>query len=289
MALPFKITAQPAGTQKAYEHMVQFYGKKEGERIFLKKAEEQGSGNTIRQKCNSIYKKGRTLASRTPLPVPRREILVDLFFNQGYTYKMIASEFGASAPTVCKWFKDYKIDASRKFAVVEINGVPHKRCVGPSHAKGGELVRLDKFHKNAAKKDGVTNRCVACTTGNQMVKFAQYKPWVESIYRRLGFKETTRRLEINDWTLTQWLGKNVKHPSPQKIQRQSAIKIATLMLELRVTGEVRHRKSIRRGSALRGEIEREVSTSRDLYKPHGDQYTEQARERRRSLGSKEVA
>jgi hypothetical protein len=58
MALPFKITAQPAGTQKAYEHMVQFYGKKEGERIFLKKAEEQGSGNTIRQKCNSIYKKG---------------------------------------------------------------------------------------------------------------------------------------------------------------------------------------------------------------------------------------
>lgn len=57
-ALPFKISAQSAGTQKAYNEMVKFYGKKEGTRIFLKKAEEQGKGTTIRQKCNSIYKKG---------------------------------------------------------------------------------------------------------------------------------------------------------------------------------------------------------------------------------------
>ena len=57
-ALPFKITAQPVGTQKAYGNFVKEYGKKEGTRIFLAKAEEQGSGNTIRQKCNSIYRKG---------------------------------------------------------------------------------------------------------------------------------------------------------------------------------------------------------------------------------------
>lgn len=58
MSLPFKITAQPAGTRKAYQNFTEFYGKREGERIFLKKAEEQGKGNTLRQKCNSIYKKG---------------------------------------------------------------------------------------------------------------------------------------------------------------------------------------------------------------------------------------
>lgn len=58
MSLPFKISAQPKGTQKAYENMVKFYGKREGERIFLAKADEQGKGSTLRQKCNSIYKTG---------------------------------------------------------------------------------------------------------------------------------------------------------------------------------------------------------------------------------------
>ena len=56
--LPFDISKQSIGAQKAYANMVKFYGKKEGVRIFLQKAEEQGKGNTIRQKVNSIYKKG---------------------------------------------------------------------------------------------------------------------------------------------------------------------------------------------------------------------------------------
>lgn len=58
MSLPFKLSAQPKGTQKAYSEMTSFYGQREGERIFLKKADEQGTGTTIRQKCNSIYRKG---------------------------------------------------------------------------------------------------------------------------------------------------------------------------------------------------------------------------------------
>jgi hypothetical protein len=56
--LPFQLSAQTKGTQKAYSEMVKFYGKKKGTEIFLKKAEEQGTGKTIRQKCNSIYKTG---------------------------------------------------------------------------------------------------------------------------------------------------------------------------------------------------------------------------------------
>lgn len=62
MTLPFKISAQPAGTQKAYRRFVASYGKKEGERIFLARAEEHGQGNTVRQKANSIYKKGGHLS-----------------------------------------------------------------------------------------------------------------------------------------------------------------------------------------------------------------------------------
>lgn len=61
MTLPFKITAQPAGVQKAHTRFVQQYGQAEGERIFLAKAEEQGTGNTLRQKVISVYKKGSHL------------------------------------------------------------------------------------------------------------------------------------------------------------------------------------------------------------------------------------
>lgn len=59
--LPFKLSAQPRSVQKAYNNFVEFYGKQEGERIFLKKAEEQGKGRTVRQRVLSTYKKGAKL------------------------------------------------------------------------------------------------------------------------------------------------------------------------------------------------------------------------------------
>jgi len=61
MTLPFKLSAQSRGAQKAYKEFVKQYGKKEGERIYLQKAEEQGTGRTLRQKVNSIYHKGAKL------------------------------------------------------------------------------------------------------------------------------------------------------------------------------------------------------------------------------------
>lgn len=59
--LPFDITKQSAGAQKAYRHFTEFYGKRKGTQVFLQKAEEQGKGNTIRQKVNSVYHKGAKL------------------------------------------------------------------------------------------------------------------------------------------------------------------------------------------------------------------------------------
>lgn len=58
MSLPFKLSAQSVGVQKAHARFVQRYGREEGERIFLARAEEHGAGRTIRQKVNSIYKRG---------------------------------------------------------------------------------------------------------------------------------------------------------------------------------------------------------------------------------------
>lgn len=62
-ALPFKLKSQPAGTQKAYSEFVKTYGKSEGERVFIAYAEEHGKGNTLRQKCNSVFRKGSHIAS----------------------------------------------------------------------------------------------------------------------------------------------------------------------------------------------------------------------------------
>jgi len=56
--LPFKISAQTKGAQKAYRRIVRRYGRDDGRRIFLDRAEEHGEGKTLRQKVNSIYKYG---------------------------------------------------------------------------------------------------------------------------------------------------------------------------------------------------------------------------------------
>jgi hypothetical protein len=58
VSLPFKISAQAVGVQKAHKRFVERYGRKEGERIFLARAKEHGAGRTIRQKVNSIYRRG---------------------------------------------------------------------------------------------------------------------------------------------------------------------------------------------------------------------------------------
>lgn len=67
MTLPFKLDAQPAGVRKAYAEMTKpaskgGYGKREGERIFLAKANERGEGRTVRQRVLSVYRKGATLS-----------------------------------------------------------------------------------------------------------------------------------------------------------------------------------------------------------------------------------
>lgn len=49
------------GAQKALGHFISEYGRDEGERIYKQKAEERGSGSTLRQKVNNVYKTGAKL------------------------------------------------------------------------------------------------------------------------------------------------------------------------------------------------------------------------------------
>ena len=61
MKYQFKIRNLTKGAQKARRRMLRGYGTEEGDRIWREKAEEQGTGSTLRQKLNSIYKKGAKL------------------------------------------------------------------------------------------------------------------------------------------------------------------------------------------------------------------------------------
>lgn len=53
------------GAQKALGNMVSEYGTEKAVQVFLDKAREQGSGNTLRQRVNSTYKKGAKLDGRS--------------------------------------------------------------------------------------------------------------------------------------------------------------------------------------------------------------------------------
>jgi hypothetical protein len=57
----FKIRNLSKGAQKARRRMLKEYGSDEGDRIWRQKAEEQGTGTTLRQKIESTYKKGAKL------------------------------------------------------------------------------------------------------------------------------------------------------------------------------------------------------------------------------------
>lgn len=50
------------GAQKALGNFRNEYGAVEGVRIYLEKALMHGEGNTVRQKVNSVYKKGGHVA-----------------------------------------------------------------------------------------------------------------------------------------------------------------------------------------------------------------------------------
>jgi hypothetical protein len=56
-----RIKTLSRGAQKARKRMQRFYGTKQGNEIWQKRAEERGKGKTLRQKVNSVYKKGAKL------------------------------------------------------------------------------------------------------------------------------------------------------------------------------------------------------------------------------------
>lgn len=210
------------------------------------------------------------MARNIPLPMPPKRELEDYYFRQKLSYSQLGEIYHVSPSTLTKWFKIYGIPArvSTKVKLKVIGKVTHRMCYGPTHPAGGAWVPVTKFHKHRSRPHGIRNRCAECNGDADTLRVPltpNFQGWLTSIVRRIGPSEAARRLEISHTTLTTWLGNSKSKPAPKSIRRENAQSIVKLIAELKVTDEVRHRKSIRRGSAIRGEAERPVKSNSDLY------------------------
>lgn len=222
------------------------------------------------------------MASKVPLPPPPKEELRNFYQDDEMSMSEIALLYGVSIATVHKWIHGYgieprvRVNGNSRGLYKEINGVRHKRCAGLNHV-GEAYLPFDYFYTR--KSGNPRSCCIRCEglDGRRVEFSAYYKGWTKSIVNRLGVMEACRRLEISDTTYRKW-----KKKPPKTILRRHARSIVHLMRELRHTGEVRHKHSIRRGSAVRGETERPVQRQSDLYtKSGGDAENEYRRRRRR--------
>ena len=213
-------------------------------------------------------------------PLPAREELEKLYWGQGHSLRQIGAHYGVSISVAHGWMKTHDLPrrTSTRSKIRMIKGIEHKWCRGLSHPP--RWVPVSGFMKGT---NGLARYiCKACEYFHNGVEIQvefthSYRMWVESIVRRLGVSESARRLNVSIPTLDKWRKK-----PPPTIRRRNARRIVALLAELRVSGETRHRKSIRYGAKQRGKPEREVVRQNDLAIPTGDLDVQTRKARRRS-------
>jgi len=161
-------------------------------------------------------------------------------------------------------------------------GKLQKRCFGKLH--NGQWMNVTSFRarklaKYGKRKDGSTayrTECRACEIARRnnpenprtitgYVLVDKYRPFILEIRHRLGSKEAARRIGIGETTWSKWCNGSRKYA-----QRQSIAQLLNALREARLNNEVRHKTSIKRGAALRGEPELKPVEKKDFYKPTGD-------------------
>lgn len=166
-----------------------------------------------------------------------------------------------------------------------VDGVRHKRCNGPLHIEGGELLPLRLFwiHKSGVREGKLFSRCRDCSridkgrTNSGYIHVDSVRKIFDEIEARLGRAEAARRLN-SDTKLYIRLNSGKK----MYFEKATVQRAMILLRELRMKDEVRHRDSIKHGAAARGHKEKIVMERKDLYKPHGDDNAEQKKAKRRA-------
>lgn len=157
----------------------------------------------------------------------------------------------------------------------KVNGQEQKLCNGPLHPEEGAWLPFRSFwtYKKGPRADKLMSRCIECekSARGRDPKQSGLIPisrvwWIfVEIRNRVGKAEACRRIGVSH---NMWM--RAERGIYINMRRETARKAILALHELRENGVVRHRDSIRRGAAARGEKERVPTKPRDLYKPHGD-------------------
>lgn len=215
--------------------------------------------------------------------IPTHETLLKMYWGERKSLKMMAQEFQTSPNTVQRWLKMHHIPRRPAHPTMRLKKIDrrwHKLCTGPLH-KEGEWVLAVKFY---TKPDGKPRSwCIPCELhrskkSTPLVDYTDsYYGFVRSIVNRLGVEEAARRMRISQQGLWQ-----LRFGRKRKIKKKTAESILRVTAELRNSGEVRHRDSIKHGAYLRGHKEKVPAARRDFYRKDGDSDNDRVRENRRS-------
>lgn len=159
-------------------------------------------------------------------------------------------------PSNCFYCKDY---------------IPnYKICRGPGHDKPTLLPATNKYfviHKSGTKAGKLYNRCRLCMNWEKIltpglsgyVSASIIKIYFQEGIYRVGINELSRRTNINDGTIRKIINKKCKY-----VQKRTVQKLMIELISMRLKDEVRHKKSIKHGSAIRGRKEKIPTDVRDF-------------------------
>lgn len=156
-------------------------------------------------------------------------------------------------------------------------GVIERLCRGPLHPRG-EWLPESAFYSFITNYGKLYTRkvCKECYNRRRRpygwVRYQRIAFVAEELVNRLGFMEATRRANIAPSTLRKYLRGESRY-----VYRPTARRLICALHEARKNNEVRHRASIHHGSTMRGKKERIPRERKDLYRPHGDDYSEAKR------------
>jgi hypothetical protein len=157
----------------------------------------------------------------------------------------------------------------KRYEIRKIRGVDRKLCRGPLHHEGGAWIPVDRF--GIRRETGrLRGNCKACEH-----LWRYYKPprkakfigtvrvsrmmfAIREIEQRVGRLEAARRVGVSRHTWYSWItGKR------ENMQKLRAVWLIQTLYQIRREKIIRHRVSIRRGAAARGEAEKVPKTQRD--------------------------
>lgn len=215
--------------------------------------------------------------------VPPSEELEKLYWKQGRSMKQIGLVYGVSMHIVQAWMKSYNMPrrTSSRSKITVINNVDHKWCRGLPETHPGKWVPTSDFLVSGINTPRYICRyCENYRSGVEvMIAYDQkYQMWLESIVRRIGVTETSRRIGVHVVTIAKWRDPERRPPT---LRRRNARKIVKVLHDVLKSEEIRHKRSIRYGATERGRKEREVTHMHDHLYPTPDHEVEKRRENRR--------